>query len=467
MRLKFDSFEVDPRSGELCREGEALPLQNLPFRILLVLLENPGQLVTHEDLKRRVWPAGVHLNFEQGLHRSVNKLRAALGDDADQPRFIETLPGRGYRFKAVVKRVEANRGSPPDGARGANIYSALPVDSPYYIRRGADTQFERALGAAESIILVSAPRQTGKTSLVARGLAGLDRDSVVSVTTDFGKLPVQVRSDSNGFLLMLADELAGQVGATSNPELDWSARRPPTVNFDRFLKKLLQATSRRVIWAIDEADCLFQAPIGNEFFALLRSFHNERALQPGSPVHRLTVVISYAREAHLFISDENQSPFNVGTRIVLRDFSAAEAGELNDRYGNPLNHAELAQLFNLVGGHPLLIHGSLQAVSLGERTVAQILQAENPHDGLFGDHLRRMLRSLNQSVRLKAALMEFLETGSAFPEQVYELQAAGLLAEGHSTRPRMRCPMYAQFLRDELLSPQKAKGAGAPAKYSA
>ena len=99
-RFRFGGFELDPRTGELVREGKRVRLHDQPLQVLLALLEHPGQLVTREELTARIWPAGTYVDFERGLNKAVNKLRDALEDSSDQPQFIETLPRKGYRFIA-------------------------------------------------------------------------------------------------------------------------------------------------------------------------------------------------------------------------------------------------------------------------------------------------------------------------------------------------------------------------------
>jgi DNA-binding winged helix-turn-helix (wHTH) protein len=98
----FDVFEVDLRSAELRKPGSKLRLQDKPFQILTLLLEHPGDVVTREQLRRRLWPNGIVVDFEHNINAAVNRLREALGDEAEHPRFIETLPRRGYRFITPV-----------------------------------------------------------------------------------------------------------------------------------------------------------------------------------------------------------------------------------------------------------------------------------------------------------------------------------------------------------------------------
>jgi eukaryotic-like serine/threonine-protein kinase len=104
--LRFGTFEVDVRAGEVRRQGVRIKLQEQPFHVLTVLLQRPGEVVTREELRNENWPADTFVDFDNSLNTAINKLREALGDSADNPRFIETLPRRGYRFIAPVIGVD-------------------------------------------------------------------------------------------------------------------------------------------------------------------------------------------------------------------------------------------------------------------------------------------------------------------------------------------------------------------------
>ena len=105
--VKFGSFELDVRLRELRTGSTRVRLQEQPFEILRLMLEHPGDVVTREQLRQRLWPAGTYVDFEHSLNAAVKRLRAALGDDAENPRFVETLPRRGYRFIARLGAPEA------------------------------------------------------------------------------------------------------------------------------------------------------------------------------------------------------------------------------------------------------------------------------------------------------------------------------------------------------------------------
>jgi len=100
--ISFGTFEADLRTGELRRDGRKIRLQEQPFQILAMLLEHPGEIVTREELRSRLWPADTFEDFDHGLNAAVKRLRDALADSAENPRFVETLARRGYRFLVPI-----------------------------------------------------------------------------------------------------------------------------------------------------------------------------------------------------------------------------------------------------------------------------------------------------------------------------------------------------------------------------
>ena len=113
--LRFGSFELDLRARELRNGSTRLRLQEQPFEILRLMLERPGDVVTRDELRQRLWPNGTFVDFEHSLNAAIKRLRATLGDDADRPRFVETVPRRGYRF--IARAVEGE--SPRAAARAS------------------------------------------------------------------------------------------------------------------------------------------------------------------------------------------------------------------------------------------------------------------------------------------------------------------------------------------------------------
>src|SRR5215472_8570431 len=163
--LKFGVFEIDLEAGELRKSGMRQKLAAQPFGVLRVLLERPQQLVTREELQRRIWPKGTFVDYELALKKAVSRIREALGDSAENPRFIETLSRRGYRFIAPLNDTVAERRTAPALGVTRDSIVVLP-----FINISADTENEFfADGITEEII--NALAQINELHVVARSSA--------------------------------------------------------------------------------------------------------------------------------------------------------------------------------------------------------------------------------------------------------------------------------------------------------
>jgi hypothetical protein len=213
---------------------------------------------------------------------------------------------------------------------------------------------------------------------------------------------------------------------------------------------------------MDEVDRLFTSDFASEVFGLFRSWHNDRMLNPDGPWTKLSMVIVYATEAYLFIKDINQSPFNVGTKIELRDFGIEEVAELNRRYGLPLKSpADIQRFFALVGGSPYLVRRGLQelkALEAGGAAPGGALEAfeaiAEQDEGPFGDHLRRILVTLAKNPVLTEAVRQVLKGAGAKAsismDDFVRLRSAGVAAGASSNEVTLRCDLYRRFLARHL-----------------
>lgn len=159
--VRFATFELDVRSHELRQGSRCVRLQDQPFEILRLLLERPGDVVTRDEFQRRLWPDGTFVDFEHSLNAAIKRLRAALGDDADHPQFVETLPRRGYRFIAPLHRPDV---AAPGPASGCPRLAVLPFSN-----LSDDSSHEYfADGLTEELIAQLGPRCRGRLSVIAR-----------------------------------------------------------------------------------------------------------------------------------------------------------------------------------------------------------------------------------------------------------------------------------------------------------
>ncbi len=331
---------------------------------------------------------------------------------------------------------------------------AVPLDSPLYVVRSIDSEFHRAISRNDSVVLVKGARQIGKTSLLARGLYQARQDGARIILTDLQKLTDSQLESAETLFRTLAESISDQLSLNISVTDVWNESRGWNVNFERFMRRDVLANAEApIIWGLDEIDRLFGFPYSKSVFGLFRAWHNERSLDPDGPWSRLTLAIAYATEAHLFISDLNQSPFNVGTRLALEDFTLSEVADLNQRYGSPLQtENEIGRFVELVGGHPYLVRRGLHALAHGSETLDRFLAKAVREDSVFGDHLSRMYKSLRQDESLCDAMREVLRGhGCPSPDSFYRLQSAGLIAGESDVEAHPRCSLYRSFLERRLL----------------
>src|SRR5687768_5599485 len=157
--LRFGNFELDVRSRELRGSGACVRLQEQPLEILRLMLERPGAVVTRDELRRRLWPEGTFVDFEHSLNAAVKRLRAALGDDADHPRFVETLPRRGYRFIGAMEAGGADK-----VGEGVPRVAVLPFSN--LSEEGSQEYFTD--GLTEEMIAQLGQRCRGRLGVIAR-----------------------------------------------------------------------------------------------------------------------------------------------------------------------------------------------------------------------------------------------------------------------------------------------------------
>jgi nucleotide-binding universal stress UspA family protein/predicted Ser/Thr protein kinase len=368
---------------------------------------------------------------------------ALWGGPADDGRLVGELRDslRATEPPKVVTVVE-----PPGGA--------VPLDSMYYLVRPTDEQFLEAIRRQDSIVLVKGARQMGKTSLLARGLQQARAAGTRVITTDFQKLNATHLETIESLFMTLGELIADQLDLDVYPEDVWKPKRAPSINFERYIRReVLEKLSGPLVWGLDEVDRLFTCPYASEVFGLFRTWHNERAVDPSAPWGRLTLAIVYATEAHLFITDQNQSPFNVGTRLELRDFDPAQVAELNTRYGSPLRGAgELSRYYQLVGGHPYLVRRGLHEMATGGLGLDAFEAVADQDEGPFGDHLRRILVLLARDPALGEVVRGVLRGGPPpTTEDFYRLRSAGVMAGDSARDVRPRCRLYETYLKRHLL----------------
>lgn len=202
----FGPFEFEAGSGDLRKYGTRIRLQGKPLQILMMLLDRPGEVVSREELQSRLWEGTTFVDFEQGINSAVNKLRQALGDSPDQPRYIETLPGKGYRFVAPLHSATA---------RAVLEIAAAPVAAPKVARpwlpwAGAGVLVAAAAGYWAGSIPRVMPAQQPAVRFTIAPPAGYAMEGAASrqsfaLSPDGTRLAYSAIDGSGGFQLFLRD----------------------------------------------------------------------------------------------------------------------------------------------------------------------------------------------------------------------------------------------------------------------
>ena len=201
-RARFDAYEVDMRSGEVRKHGIRLKLHGQPFQVLSLLLEHPGDLVTREELRQKLWPGDTFVDFDTGLNSAVKKLRDALCDSAEEPRYIETLPRRGYRFIAPVEN-----GDPAPVAVREKL-AVVPLPTPPSL-----TKRWRVLGVAAFVLFLvvavaswrvffARPVLTGTDVILLANFVNKTSDPIFDNSLD---KPLEVKLTESPFLSLLSE----------------------------------------------------------------------------------------------------------------------------------------------------------------------------------------------------------------------------------------------------------------------
>ena len=231
----------------------------------------------------------VRIRFEGALPEPfdvLNSIQNAIWNGPeDSARVYQELKAAIRRpFEHVARYV------PPVGG-------ALSPTDPFYIVRPEDGEVKAAFDCNEATILLRGARQMGKTSMIARALAALDLTNSKTIFMDFQKMNESQLTDTETFYKSIIQWLSDELGLDVNVDQFWSPRRPPNGNLERFMQTVaLPAAGTRLVWAMDEVDRLLSFPFINEFFGLLRTWHNARSVKPQERWERLILLIAYATE---------------------------------------------------------------------------------------------------------------------------------------------------------------------------
>ncbi len=324
------------------------------------------------------------------------------------------------------------------------------LSSPFYVERDSDRMVKRPVGLRGETLIVKGPRQSGKSSLLARLHQHCQRNGHRTFYLDLQLVPRKWFDDLDTLLQYFARKLWRTLRTPRSPDEFWDEFLGGQDSLQDFMHYVLSESEAPLIVLIDEVDRLFEfEDYREEFFAMIRGWHNLRATTP--EWGRLDIAIAHSTEPYLWIQDINQSPFNVGLRVALTDFTFDEVRWLNERYGSVLDHSALRKLTDLIGGHPYLMRRGLHTIATEGHSVASLHALAADEDGPFGDHLRRLNWALHRSELLQRSLKQIITRKRCDNESHFQiLRATGIISGSVRTQATVRCKLYGLYFGRQL-----------------
>jgi hypothetical protein len=330
----------------------------------------------------------------------------------------------------------------------------VELASAFYVERpGIDERCYEAIAKPGALIRIKAPRQMGKTSLMARILQRGTALGYRSIPLSFQLADSKVFTDLDRFLQWFCAVVALELQLPDRLAEFWNGIFGSKVSCKSYFERYLLAnTPEPLVLGLDEVDRVLQYPeLTADFFGLLRAWHEEAKNR--EIWRKLRLVVVHSTEVYVPM-DINQSPFNVGLPIELPEFKSEQVQDLALRHGLAWGTTEIEELMAMVGGHPYLVRLALYYIARREITLAQLLEKAPTDGGLYSDHLRRHLWNLSQHPELAAALYKVVTADRAIQlESIpgFKLHSMGLVnLQGNEVTPR--CNLYRQYFRTRLAS---------------
>lgn len=339
------------------------------------------------------------------------------------PRFLDELPAPGGTVKLRDK---------------------------FYVERDEDTDLKRQIIRPGSITTIRAPRQSGKSSLLVRGVHHAQQQQAKIINLDLQSADLDQMDNPDIFLRYLAEFIVRRLHLDPGEVRQmWRDTLGPQDKLTYLLEDyVLPQINGPIILAMDEIDRLLETPFYTSFFGLIRSWHNRAAY--GGVWENLNVVMVISTEPYLLIADVNQSPFNVGLKLYLKDFTPAQVQDLNQRHSSPVSDKDFTQFLTLLNGHPYLTRKALYTLVVAQQDWPTFMATATTDRGPFSDHLRRQLWLLRNEPHLVTSLKQIVRHNRCDDEAArFRLLRAGLIhASGDVCT--CRCDLYRQYFEDKL-----------------
>ena len=331
-------------------------------------------------------------------------------------------------------------------------FGTVPLTSKFYIEREADNICWRYIANPYgATVFIQASRQVGKSSLMLRMLDRAKTECHEQyVHVDFQEFPKELfTDDEKNFLIELCAMISHELGIDEAIDHYWRRRGSNIVKCGRYLSEhILPKIETSLILAMDEVDRLAPSPFRNNFFGMLRVWHNKRAYD--EQLGKLSLFLSSSTEAAHLVKNEHQSPFNVAHYVSLYDFSKEEVGELNRRYDMPLTPQQVKKLVGWVDGHPFLTRLALYQLAIGKINTQTLFSETIVDEEHFEKHLRRYMDEVFDGSEIRQMMLDICRKHTCQENHhFHRLKGAGLIKRvGEKIVPRNS--LYATYFEKRL-----------------
>ena len=408
--------------------------QGAPFRRLQALPKN-GEPVT-------AW--GDRDAAFTDVAKGIRKVAASLHSQ------IVEKPAPAAAPQADAKAVAQEMPEPP--SQDLEIPTGqIPLSSPFYVDRPPiEADCYRAIAQPSALIRIKAPRQMGKSSLMARILHHASQHGHRTVSITFQEAESDVFAELTGFLQWFCATVADSLDLPDQLEQRWSGPLGTKQKCSKyFANYILPSLNGPLTLGLDEVDLVFQySEIAASFFALLRAWNEKR----NDPLwQRLRLVITHSKEVYVPLKI-NESPFNVGLAEELPEFTPAQVDELATRHGLHLGN-DIEPLMQMLGGHPYLIRLALYHLATQHYALPELLAIAPTEEGPYAEHLRRHRQNLEESPDLLAAMRTVLQSegpAKVDSKAAFRLQSMGVV-KFRQNRVEPLCDLYRIAFREHLI----------------
>ena len=329
----------------------------------------------------------------------------------------------------------------------------MPIDSRFYVERppieaSAYAEIEKPGG----LVRIKAARKMGKSSLMLRIVHQATAKGYHTVTVDFQQADSEIFVSLDKFLRWFSANVASQLNLEPNLDDYWDEDMGSKTSCSVYLKGyLLAQINRPLVLVLNEVNRVFEHPnIAQDFLPLLRFWHEQG--KQDKTWQQLRLVVVHSTEIYISLNI-NQSPFNVGLPLKLPEFTPEQVEDFARRHGLNWSESAIAQLMNTIGGHPYLVHLAFYRICSQQMTLEELLQGAATQTGIYSDHLRSHLATLQEQPELAQAFKKVArsETGICLePILAYQLESMGLVKLDGNTCTTS-CELYRLYFKDKNL----------------